>query len=172
MGKKNQAALTSPKVATALFECSRIKVVSASHTCHLYLVSDPHTQTLALTQMWTHTHAGVCARSDFNTGVFVHSGRPVCADGEQIWSTWVSELWSRKWFLPWFGDEPHSCHPVIRQTRCPCWRMKVWEKVLCHSANLGLEGHLLFYHAFCNLGLVQLWHALGCISFQKSRLMI
>lgn len=50
-GKKNQAALTSPKVATALFECSRIKVVSASHTCHLYLVSDPHTQTLALTQM-------------------------------------------------------------------------------------------------------------------------
>lgn len=91
---------------------------SLTHThtqaCHLYLVSDPHIQSLS-------PHTDVRARAcppctlRLNTGLFVRPVGLVRADGEQIWSTWVSELWSRKWFLPWFGDEPRSCHPVIRQ---------------------------------------------------------
>lgn len=45
----NGEALTSPEVATALFEYSRIKAVSAV-LLPLYLVSDPNIQPLALTQ--------------------------------------------------------------------------------------------------------------------------
>lgn len=109
-GKKQGSSIHFTKT---VFELSRIKPTSAIHLPPLFSLCPTYTITRPHTDVCTYASKSVCT---LNTGLFVHSASPVCADGEQIWSTWVSELWSRKWFLPWFGDEPRSCHPVIRQT--------------------------------------------------------
>lgn len=73
-GKKQE-----PRWAAALFEYPRVNPTSATHTCHLYLVSDPHAQSLALAQMWTRSHWRMCTLRH-NTEVFVHSASPVCGN--------------------------------------------------------------------------------------------
>lgn len=85
--------------------------MSATHTClwPTYTITRPHTD------VYTHSCWHLCTLK-LNTGLFVHSASLVCTDGEQIWSTWVSELWSRKCFLPWFRNETCSGHSVIRWT--------------------------------------------------------
>lgn len=167
--ERNEVALPSPKLATVLFEYSRIQPTSVTNTCHLYLVSDPHTQSLTLTQVCAQTHFGVCAHSgSIQESLFT---QPVlCEETESRFELHESvDFEVENGFCP--ALEMSHAH-VIHLLDGHCWNNlpqiphssltsvpaeEVCEKGLCHCLNLGSSDvHLL--SCLCNLGLGHLRH--------------